>query len=94
MNLKKANPTMEIHFCMDSENAYEYGWVPHQISEVKICPWFEAGERIMIDETDVKIYLEDDLDERSYRSPGEVMQVVNERYDKIKKAICVFTEAI
>jgi hypothetical protein len=79
---------------MDSENAYEYGWVPHQITEVKICQWYEspAGE-ILTDETDIKLSIEEDIDERSYRIPGEVIGMVIERYSKIKKAICVFTAA-
>jgi hypothetical protein len=93
LNLKQSNPSMDIHFCMDSENAYEYGWVQHQITEVKICPWYVVGEQILIDETDIKLSIEEDIDERAYRIPGEVMGMVIERYSKIKKAICVFTAA-
>jgi hypothetical protein len=93
LNLKRANPSMDIHFCMDGDNAYEYGWTPHEITEVKICPWYVVGEQILIDETDIKLSIEEDIDERAYRIPGEVMGMVIERYSKIKKAICVFTAA-
>lgn len=93
LNLKRANPSMDIHFCMHSDDDYQYGWVPHQISEVKICPWFEAVDNILTDEYEIKGYLEDEYCRHEDR-PCVAMKKVNDEYAKIKKAICVFTEAI
>ena len=92
LDLKKANPEMEIHFCVDSDEILETGWTAHKITKVEINPWYCEDECILTDEDEIKEHFEKTAD---YELPENVMEShVNERYEsEVKMAICVFTHA-
>ena len=93
ISLKECNPDLDIKFCVYyNEILDETAWTLHKIKDVKICPFYEDGSEIFIDEDDIKdrLYDEfsgDDLAEQT------VEFYVNEMYQQVKKAIVVFTEA-
>lgn len=93
-DLVESNSEMEIHFCVDSEKALEFGWTAHIISKVEISPWFCDDGRIFVDEDQIKNHLEDLHFWNSNLTLEEIKKEVNKLYElKIKKAICVYTDA-
>jgi hypothetical protein len=97
LKLKKINPEMEIHFCVDSETVYEFGWTYHEITRVDICPWYEDDEYIHVYKWSIENRIkEKEFDSEEYDNipDSELNRMVEEIYDKIvKQAICVFTHA-
>jgi hypothetical protein len=92
LGLKKENPEMEIHFCVDSDEVLEYGWTAHKITSVKTCPWFEDDENILTDEDEIKDYFNERADENI--TEDEVECHIKFRYaSEVKEAICIFTHA-
>jgi hypothetical protein len=99
LDLKKANPEMDIHFCIDSDELGEYGWIVHKIIRVEISPWYREDERILVDEDDILNKFYDDIDEATGYVLGE-KKLSDEEFEKraqamyaekVKKAILVFT---
>ena len=94
LKLKKENPDFEIHFCVASEEVVEFEkWTQHEITRVEILPWLENGEKIFINEKDIRDFFVGESDFDCW-SKEELDKVVTDRYDAaVKMAICVFTNA-
>jgi len=92
LDLKRANPEMEIHFCIDSEEINDAGWTDHKIVNVEIMPWYQEGEEILV-------YRDHIFDHFTNSLPldipaDEAVKIVEERFrNEVKYAICVFTSA-
>jgi hypothetical protein len=54
LQLVKANPEMEVHFCVDSGELVNMPWTKHKISRVVIQPFFERDETIYVSEDEIK----------------------------------------
>lgn len=92
LDLKKANPEMEIHFCADSDEILETGWTAHKITKVEINPWYGEDERIFTDEDEIKEHFENQYDEET--ATWYIEEAIEKRYEsEVKMAICVFTHA-
>ena len=92
LDLKKANPKMEIHFCADSDEIFEYGWTVHKITKVEINPWYCDDERILTDEDEIKEHFENQYDDET--TTCYIEEAIKKRYEsEVKMAICVFTHA-
>lgn len=89
--LHAANPELEIHFCVDSDEVLEFGWTAHRVTGVKVGYWYTSGERIYTSEEEIKdcfaYEIEDDLELES----NEIERIVNNRFVDIPKAILVYT---
>lgn len=92
LDLKRANPELDIHFCVDSYEILETGWTAHKITKVEINPWYRDDDYILTDKDEIKEHFEDMID--FDLSEEELKAHVDERYEKeVKMAICVFTHA-
>jgi hypothetical protein len=94
LELKKQNPEMDIHICVDSDEILEDStWTAHRIGKVEISPWFEDGDQIITDEDQIKEHFED-LFYEDYENKVELAKAVDRKYDtEVKKAICIYTYA-
>ena len=100
LELKKQNPEMDIHFCVDSDDVLEeYSWTAHRIGKIEISPWFEDGDMILMDEDQIKEHLEELLsveyeNQDKYENHVELAKAVDRKYDaEVKKTICIYTYA-
>jgi hypothetical protein len=94
LDLKKANPEMDIHFCVDNDELSDNcGWTYQKIYKTEIGPWFIDDERVYTDEDDILDYFFNIL-ETEEDAGEETERKAQEKYDKeVKKAILVFTMA-
>lgn len=93
LELKKQNPEMDIHFCIDSDQMLEEGWTAHKIGKVEISPWLEDGEYILTEESEIRDHFECLLSDEC-KNEAELEKAIDEKYDEeVKDAICVYTYA-
>jgi len=93
LELKKQNPEMDIHFCIDSDQMLEDGWTAHKIGKVEISPWLEDGEMILTEESEIRDHFECLLYDEC-KNEAELEKAIDEKYDEeVKDAICVYTYA-
>jgi len=93
LDLKRDNPEMEIKFCVNSDEIYEYGFTVHQINDVRIMPWYQIGEKILNEEVFIMDYFLSKIPMDI--SDDEAERLARIEYKKeVKNAICVFTQAV
>jgi hypothetical protein len=93
LDLKRENPEMEIHFCIDSDFINDYGWTDHQIVDVNIMPWYRVGERISTDKNLIIEMMYEGIPNEI--SDEDADAIVTRKYEKeVKQVICVFTIAV
>ena len=91
--LRYADPTLEIHFLVDSDEMSEYSYSAHLITKVEIMYWYEDDERIMTDEEQIKESMYDDEADNPI-SDEELDILVDRRFKKeVKRAIVAYTRA-
>lgn len=95
LELKSANPSYEIHFCVDSDEILESGWTAHIITSVKVNSWLCVDETIMVDDDEIRDHFEEIIfDAKGELSEIELDRLVDEMWDKeVVNAICVYTNA-
>jgi len=91
LELKRANPDYDIHFCVDADEMLEDGWTSHEIENVEVSPWFDDGDRILTDGERIMDYF---FDQSEASTDQEAEAVAKQRYNQeVKMAICVYTRA-
>jgi len=92
VELMGANPDMEIHLCVDSEEILENcKWTAHKIGKIEICPWYEDGDRIITNEDEIYEIVYDNLFDIEHEEDAHRM--AQEVVDNCKQVICVYTFA-
>lgn len=95
MSLSNANPEIEIHFLVDSDEILEFGWTDHKIINVEVEPWWGNDDRIYVGEDKIKEYFAEYYYENNEgKSEEEIEKLANEKYEReAKDVICVYTSA-